>query len=60
MLKDCHNDLNIYDMIGNLEEWVLDDFNGRAGSLEGGILHLQRICRLQWTILTTTGLQTDD
>ena len=42
MLKDCHNDLNIYDMIGNLEEWVLDDFNGRAGSLEGGAFYTYR------------------
>ena len=38
-LENCHNDFDIYDMIGNLEEWVLDDFNGRAGSLEGGAFY---------------------
>lgn len=39
---ECHNDLGIYDMIGNLEEWVLDDFNGRSGSLEGGAFYTYR------------------
>ena len=27
---------NVFDLIGNLEEWVLDDWQGRIGSLEGG------------------------
>ena len=26
----------VFDLIGNLEEWVLDDWQGRLGSLEGG------------------------
>ncbi len=26
----------VFDLIGNVEEWVLDDWQGRPGSLEGG------------------------
>lgn len=26
----------VFDLVGNLEEWVLDDWQGRDGSLEGG------------------------
>lgn len=32
----CKSADGVFDMVGNLEEWVLDDFNGRDGSLEGG------------------------
>ena len=31
----CQTD-GVFDLIGNLEEWVLDDWQGRTGSLEGG------------------------
>ena len=31
----CQTD-GVFDLIGNLEEWVLDDWQGRVGSLEGG------------------------
>ena len=30
----CQTD-GVFDLIGNLEEWVLDDWQGRVGSLEG-------------------------
>ena len=33
--QHCQSE-GVFDMIGNLEEWVLDDWQGRAGSLEGG------------------------
>ncbi len=31
----CQTD-GVFDLIGNVEEWVLDDWQGREGSLEGG------------------------
>ena len=33
--EHCQTD-GVFDVIGNLEEWVLDDWQGREGSLEGG------------------------
>lgn len=33
--QHCQTD-GVFDLIGNLEEWVLDDWQGRSGSLEGG------------------------
>ena len=33
--QHCQSD-GVFDLIGNLEEWVLDDWQGREGSLEGG------------------------
>ena len=32
----CRTPEGVYDLIGNAEEWVLDDWKGNAGSLEGG------------------------
>lgn len=32
----CRSDEGVYDMVGNLEEWVLDDWRGANGMLEGG------------------------
>jgi formylglycine-generating enzyme required for sulfatase activity len=34
--RECHGDAQIYDMVGNLEEWVSDDFKGMSGNLAGG------------------------
>lgn len=39
----CKTDDGIFDMIGNVEEWVLDDWNGRGGSLEGGASYTSEI-----------------
>ena len=33
---DCRNPKGIFDMNGNLEEWVLDDWRGLEGNLAGG------------------------
>ena len=33
--QHCQTD-GVFDLIGNLEEWVLDDWQDRSGSLEGG------------------------
>ena len=33
--QHCQTD-GVFDLVGNLEEWVLDNWQGRAGSLEGG------------------------
>ena len=33
---DCRSTEGVVDMIGNLEEWVLDDWKGMGGMLEGG------------------------
>lgn len=33
---DCRTPEGVHDLAGNLEEWVQDDWQGRAGSLEGG------------------------
>lgn len=32
----CRTPEGVYDLVGNVEEWVLDDWNGAAGMLEGG------------------------
>lgn len=32
----CHTPDGVHDMIGNLEEWVWDDWKGLSGGLEGG------------------------
>ncbi len=34
--EDCQTESGIFDMVGNLEEWVLDDWRGLTGNLEGG------------------------
>ncbi len=34
--SDCKTSDGVVDMIGNLEEWVLDDWKGMGGMLEGG------------------------
>ena len=34
--SSCASIEGVFDMIGNLEEWVLDDWRGASGSLEGG------------------------
>lgn len=34
--EHCKTDEGVFDMIGNLEEWVLDDWQGAPASLEGG------------------------
>ena len=39
--QHCQTD-GVYDLIGNLEEWVLDDWQGRGGSLEGGAWYTYR------------------
>ena len=33
---NCRNEAGIFDMNGNLEEWVLDDWRGLNGNLTGG------------------------
>ncbi|RME23878.1 MAG: hypothetical protein D6798_12585 [Deltaproteobacteria bacterium] len=33
---DCHTPEGVYDLVGNAEEWVLDDWRGVGGMLEGG------------------------
>lgn len=35
-MKKCHTPEGVYDMLGNLEEWVLTSWNKTAGILEGG------------------------
>ena len=39
--QHCQTD-GVFDLIGNLEEWVLDDWQGREGSLEGGAWYTYR------------------
>ena len=39
---DCVTPEGIHDLIGSLEEWVLDDYAGRRASLEGGAWYTQR------------------
>ena len=39
----CKTEEGIFDMVGNVEEWVLDDWNGRGGSLEGGASYTSEI-----------------
>lgn len=34
--KSCRTEEGVFDMIGNLEEWVLDDWQNSPASLEGG------------------------
>ncbi len=34
--KDCRSDEEVHDLIGNLEEWVLESWGGSEGILEGG------------------------
>ena len=34
--QHCRSEEGVFDMIGNLEEWVLDDWQGANASLEGG------------------------
>ena len=34
--KRCHTPDGVHDLIGNLEEWVWDDWKGLSGGLEGG------------------------
>ena len=34
--QHCQSEEGVFDMIGNLEEWVLDDWQGATASLEGG------------------------
>lgn len=33
---DCVSDWGVYDLVGNVEEWVLDDWRTLPGNLEGG------------------------
>ena len=32
----CQSTEGVFDMVGNLEEWVLDSWRGAEGMLEGG------------------------
>ena len=34
--RECRTEEGVFDMIGNLEEWVFDDWQGSPASLEGG------------------------
>ena len=34
--KTCRSAEGVYDLVGNVEEWVLTDWNGNDGMLEGG------------------------
>jgi formylglycine-generating enzyme required for sulfatase activity len=34
--QHCQSEEGVFDMIGNLEEWVIDDWQGASASLEGG------------------------
>ena len=40
---DCKTSVGVVDMIGNLEEWVLDDWKGQGGILEGGASYTHEI-----------------
>ncbi len=40
---DCKTSAGVIDMIGNLEEWVLDDWKGLGGMLEGGASYTHEI-----------------
>ena len=40
---DCKTSAGVIDMIGNLEEWVLDDWKGQGGILEGGASYTHEI-----------------
>ena len=40
---DCKTSAGVVDMIGNLEEWVLDDWKGQGGILEGGASYTHEI-----------------
>jgi formylglycine-generating enzyme required for sulfatase activity len=37
--RDCQTDEGVYDLNGNLEEWVLDSWRGVGGMLEGGAFY---------------------
>ena len=39
--RKCRTPEGVYDLIGNVEEWVLDDWNGQGGMLEGGAWYTQ-------------------
>jgi formylglycine-generating enzyme required for sulfatase activity len=40
--RDCLTDEGVYDLIGNVEEWVLDSWRGVGGMLEGGAYYSHR------------------
>jgi formylglycine-generating enzyme required for sulfatase activity len=40
---DCETSTGVVDMIGNLEEWVIDDWKGLGGMLEGGASYTHEI-----------------
>ena len=40
---DCKTSEGVVDMIGNLEEWVLDDWKGLGGALEGGASYTHEV-----------------
>ena len=40
---DCKTSTGVVDMIGNLEEWVIDDWKGLGGMLEGGASYTHEI-----------------
>ena len=40
---DCETSTGVVDMIGNLEEWVLDDWKGLGGMLEGGAGYTHKV-----------------
>lgn len=39
---DCVTPEGVHDLIGSLEEWVVDDYGGRRASLEGGAWYTHR------------------